>query len=158
MGAPRTFGQRVGAGFAVMVALTFVAGAVAVAAINLVTSAKDTVIDRGVERAVDVERLRSVSGTQAALVRGYLLTGTEERLSESRAAAAEFSELLAQLRAGATDLPQEQALLGAVEEAMLEYQTALEGIVAQRRAGASPARVGATFENETLPRRQALDS
>ncbi|GAA2526460.1 methyl-accepting chemotaxis protein [Pilimelia columellifera] len=152
-----TFGQRLAAGFGAMVVLTLIMAAVAIIAVNSVRSGKDQVINNGMQVRLQSEQLLASAGEQAADTRGYLLTGNEQVLAKAERATAAFEELVQQLRANPNAGPESQVLLGDVEEAHASYRVALGRVVAQRRAGAPLATVGANFERTVLPQRVNLD-
>ncbi|WP_229783261.1 methyl-accepting chemotaxis protein [Pilimelia anulata] len=153
-----TFGRRIGVGFAAMVGLTVIVGAMAILAVNVVRSDKDGVIDGAVSRVVNVERLRAISGNQAAQTRGYLLTGDEQSIVRAQQASTEFADQLARLRSSAGISATERGMLDGIEQAMTDYRVGLDRVVAQRRAGVPLDRIGRAFEAEMLPRRVELEN
>jgi methyl-accepting chemotaxis protein len=151
-----TFGQRVGTGFAIMIALTLLTGGVGIWAVNSVSDSKDVVIAASVEQLVDVERLRRTALEKIATGRGFLLTGEERYLDEMRAARAEFGTVLGQLRdSGGAE---RERLLDEVEKAEVTHQKAIDELVAQRRAGVPVDQIARAFDEQAVPSRLALSA
>jgi len=152
-----TFGQKLGSGFALMAVLTLIVGAMAIAGVSIVRSSKDRVINSGLQRTVNVERLYSSAIEQSASVRGYLLLGSEESLTSASDSATQFGRLLSALQSSSSG-PEDDRQLAAVGRAMADYQAGVNKVITLRRGGAAPAEVGRLFEAETLPRRAALEA
>jgi len=85
-----TFGQKIGAGFAVTVALTIVISAVAVTALRGVVAEKDRVITDNAQILIEAERLQTASEGRVAALRGYLLAREQRSLDSHRAMRSEF--------------------------------------------------------------------
>jgi methyl-accepting chemotaxis protein len=149
-----TFGQKVGAGFAATTFLTVVIGALAMISVRNVATSKDHVINNTAHQLVNAERLRAGADEKVASFRAFLLTGQEAHIAAAQTARSEFGTVLQQLRANSD--PAEVSLLDAVEQAEGQHQAASERIVAQRRTGAPLEQVGATFEAQAAPLREAL--
>lgn len=150
-----TFGQRVGAGFALTLLFTVIIGAVAVYALRTVVANKDHVIDVNAENRLDAERLNAAMEAKVASSRGFLLTREEERLQNMRSARAEFATTLDRLKGrtlGAEALRQ----LADIETAESEHQATIEAVVALRRTDAPLAEVAQRFDSELLPKRLAV--
>ena len=79
-----TFGQKIGAGFAVIVALTIVIGTISVYALRSVVASKDHIITANVQSLLDAERLNGRRDEKAAAFRGFLLTGEERHIDQMR--------------------------------------------------------------------------
>ncbi|MGH3087153.1 MAG: hypothetical protein ACRDSJ_07530, partial [Rubrobacteraceae bacterium] len=93
-----TFGQKVGAGFAVTVALTLVIGAVAIYALRTVVTAKDQVISVNAQNITDAQRLAVASARNVAAIRGYFLIKQDSHLEELRDERELFLSILTRLR------------------------------------------------------------
>ena len=73
-----TFGQKLGGGFAVTVALALAIGVVAIYALRATVATKDRVITEQTQLLTDALRLQNVSESQAGASRGFLLTRDRE--------------------------------------------------------------------------------
>ena len=152
-----TFGQKLGAGFAVMVALSGILSVIAVNALRGVVASHDRVIAVNAQSLIDCAKLDAASEWKVAAGRGFLLTKEQRFLDRMREADREVTTLLGRLR---SHLPSEDArkLLEGIQRAVGEHQTALDRVVALRK-GDSPIEVVARkFDEEVLPRRNALDN
>ncbi|MFF5231708.1 methyl-accepting chemotaxis protein [Dactylosporangium sp. NPDC000521] len=151
-----TFGRRLAAGFAVVVLLTMLTGAVTVAALNTVVGGKDHVIDIGVQGLVEAQQLRASVEGKSSASRGYLLTGDERFRTQIADARADFAQAVQRLR-GVANSQRERDLLDAAVQAEQNHQTALEAVIALRRDATSEQRVGKEFEDTVAPQREALN-
>jgi len=150
-----TFGQKVGAGFAVTVALTLVIGAVAAYALEEVVASKDRVISFHAQNIRDAERLGVSSARRAAAVRGYFLSKQDRHLEELRERRESFRTIVSQLRGRISD-DVGRDLLDEIEKRETEYGTASERVIALRQGDASLEAVVAGFDQEVAPRRDVL--
>jgi methyl-accepting chemotaxis protein len=152
-----TFGQKLGAGFAVTVVLAVAIGAVAVYALNGTVASKDRVITLDAQLLLDAERLRTAREAKATDVRGFLLTREERHLEEMRAARGKWATILERLK---SRVPTEegQRLLEALRQAETAHQQALEQVISLRRTSASLEAVGRAFDEQVGPTRAALDT
>jgi methyl-accepting chemotaxis protein len=155
MGRSWTFGQKVGAGFAMTLLFTIIMGVVAIYALLTVVADKDRVIDVNASNRLDAERLSAAVESKIASVRGFLLTADEDRVENVRTARADFAAALARLRARASSNDSSR-LLGQIERREAEHQAVLERIVALRRTDAPLDEVARRFEREASPKREAL--
>src|SRR5207245_10463286 len=97
-----TFGQRIGAGVAVKVALTIVIAVIAVYALRSVVQAKDDVISVNGENLLDAQKLQTAAARRVVGIRGFLLERTDAHLDVVRTFGDEFRSTLGRLRARAT--------------------------------------------------------
>src|SRR5512143_881684 len=93
-----TFGQKMGLGFAAVVALAIVIASVAAYSLHSVVTAKDRVISVNAENLIDAARLQASTARKSADSRAYLLSGYPEFLQKSLDDRRDFLETLAQLR------------------------------------------------------------
>jgi CHASE3 domain sensor protein len=152
-----TFGRRLAAGFAAIVALTLLVGAVAVRALSGVVESKDRVLTEDTRLLFDALRLDTTAEQMVAAFRGFLLALDEARLDRAREARSEFVTVFERLERGTRD-EEGRRLLAAVESAEAEYQQAVERVVAMRSAGAAIEEVSRAFEQEATPRRDELSA
>ncbi len=151
-----TFGQRIGAGFAAVVAMAMAIGLVAVYALGHVVDTKDRVIHANAQALVDAERVLGLGQRKAAAARGFLLSGDQRYLDENSAAREQFSEILAELKKDLT-AEEGQRWVTPVERAELEHQRALDPVLALRRKGAALEDCARDFDREVTPKANVLD-
>lgn len=150
-----TFGQKIGAGFAALVALTIVIGTITVVALRGVVASKDHIITVNAPLLVDAERLHGQLDEKSSALRGFLLTGEERFVDEVREARRKIATSLERLKRNiATD--EGQRLLQGIERAEAEHQTLVERVMALRRSGTSAEAVGRAFDEQVLPLRRRL--
>jgi len=150
-----TFGQRVGAGFAVMVALSVALGVVAIYALQAVVESKDAVIAGSAQNLVDGQRLDASVEWKTAASRGYLLTQGPQHLEQMGEARREFFAVLQRLRAGSTG-EEARRLLGDIERLEAAHQEATDRAVAARRGAGGLEAAVRIVDDEVFPRRSAL--
>jgi methyl-accepting chemotaxis protein len=151
-----TFGQKAGAGFALIIALAIAIVVVTVYSLRgvvrtrTVSQIKRTATNRA-------ERLNSFDEQKVAAARGFLLTGEEHFLDQRKEASAAFTATFDRLKRNAyTD--EGHRILDAVDRAQKDYHQVMDRVVALRRSAASMESVGRAFENEVVPKREALDA
>jgi methyl-accepting chemotaxis protein len=152
-----TFGQKVGAGFAVVVALAILIGVIAVRTLDSVVAAKDRIINVNSHLLLDAERLSGASDEHAAAFRGYLLT-TEERYTEQiQETTQRIRATIDRLRRGvSTD--ESRQMLEAIERAEADYQVVIERVLAARRGGAAIEVVARQFNDQVAPLRRRVSN
>lgn len=155
MGLNRTFGQKIAAGFAVVVLLGVVVGGVAIRALLEVVESKDQVIARSVNVLVDARGLDAAFDRMALGTRGFVISPRErflERLSEADKAFAESRERLE----GSVD-PEGMAALSEIEHGARAYRRGLDELIEMRRAGAPIEAIGDVFDERITPMRDQID-
>jgi methyl-accepting chemotaxis protein len=153
-----TFGQRLGAGLAVLVALTIAIGAVAVRALRSVVESKDRVITVDTQALLDAQRLRAAVERRGGAVRGFLLTREERFVDQMRESRDEFTAAFARLKGQASG-EEGRHLLEAVERAEGDYQQAADRVIAIRRGDRESLDASArAFDEQVAPRRDQLDA
>ncbi|MDP9794834.1 methyl-accepting chemotaxis protein [Catenuloplanes nepalensis] len=152
-----TFGQKLGAGFAVTIVLTLLTGLVGIGALQSVVTEKDNVISSGVTGLVEAQSLRAAAEAKASASRGYLLANDKRFLTQLDEARAQFTAGVAELRAN-TSTEQERSLLTAVAAAEQDHQTVLEAVMDARESGTPIERVTAAWEETVAPKREQLDT
>ena len=152
-----TFGQKLGAGFAVTVLLTFALGAVALRALKSVVEGKDRVITVDGQVLLDAERLHTATERKGGALRGFLLTREERFIDQMREAQGEFIAALARVRANTADA-EARRLIEAVERAGAEHQQGADRLIAMRRGEASLDAVARAFDEQVAPKRDLLDA
>jgi methyl-accepting chemotaxis protein len=152
-----TFGQRLGAGFALTVLLTIATGAVAVYALRDVVASKDHVITVEAPLLVAAERSRTAIEQKGGALRGFLLTKDERLLDEMAKADRELTRELELMRGGLSTDETKRAFEPISHDAQ-EYQQALDKVVALRRTETTIDVVAKAFEENMLPKRTQLDT
>lgn len=157
MGRHWTFGQRLGAGFAVMIALAVATGAVAVYALRTVVASKDRVIRVDAPLLTDAERLRSQAEQKGDALRGFLLTREDRFLDQGRAADATITSVIGRMRPqlSSDDTRRE---LDTIDRLRSEHQQAMDNVIALRRTDASLESVSKVFDDQVAAKRSQLDS
>jgi methyl-accepting chemotaxis protein len=152
-----TFGQKIGAGFLVTVALTVVIGAVAIRALEQAVDSKDRVISVYAQSLIEAEALRTGVERKGGAARAYLLTRDERFLEEMRSARSEIAAAVGRLkgRAPGDDV---RRLVDALEQSEAEHQQAMDQVLLLRRGSATAEAAGRAFEDQVYPRRARLDS
>lgn len=150
-----TFGQKVGAGFALVVGLTVGVGWIAVRSLQAVVAEKDRVILVNAHNLLDAEKLKSAMEWKVAALRGFLLSKEDIFLERSRQARDAFAATLSRLR-NQVDIDESRRLLGEIEKAEADHQDAAEKTVSLRRTETNLDTVERVFEKEIFPRRDVL--
>lgn len=150
-----TFGQKIGVGFALTVALTIGISAVAVVALRGVVASKDHVITVSGENLIDAERLKLAAALKVVGFRGYLLEKSDKHLDAFRTNGDTFRAVLDRLRsrAEATD---EIDLLQRVDRVAADHHAKLERVIEMRRTDVPMAQLIELFDNVTQPSYGAL--
>jgi methyl-accepting chemotaxis protein len=153
-----TFGQRIGAGFAIIATLALAIGVVAVLALRGVVASKDRVIDVDAQVLLGAREIEVLAERKGREARGFLLTGDERFVAGVSEARTELLETAARVREGlATD--EGRRLLDAIMRSEDEHHQAWDAVFARRRSEASlDAIVRSGFEGEVVPARQRLDA
>jgi CHASE3 domain sensor protein len=94
-----TFGQKIAAGFAAVVALAILLSGIATYALKAVVASKDRVIDVNAQNLVDAQRLRAAAERKGGAARGYFLTREALFLEQMSSARAEFAAVSTSLKA-----------------------------------------------------------
>src|SRR6187431_1057065 len=132
MGRRWTFGEKIGIGFAAVVALAVSLGASAIYNLRSVVAAKDAVIDGEARRLIRTAELRVLVERKSASARGYLLTGEARYLAELRQTRADLLETTAVLVDGVVD-GEHRRMIQAIERSEIVHQDALERVMQLRR-------------------------
>jgi methyl-accepting chemotaxis protein len=150
-----TFGLKIAAGFAAIVAFAVLVGAVAVYALRAVVDSKDRVITVSARSVIDAGKLDATTEEMVASARGFLLSADQEFLDHMRANGDLADDALSRLRAQ-VDSDESRRLLDRVDQARAAHRAALDRAVDLRRTGTTVEAVARVFEQEVVPRRRAL--
>ena len=149
-----TFGQKIAAGFAVIVGLAMLVAGIAIYSLKTVVASKDHVIEVNAQNLADAQRLRAAGERKGGAARGYFLTREPAFLEQMKSARAEFSAAITGLKTR-TYTDEGKRLVDQIERAEAEHQAALDGVIALRSATADA--VSQAFDRDVLPKREALD-
>ncbi|MBI3271899.1 MAG: MCP four helix bundle domain-containing protein [Planctomycetes bacterium] len=155
MGQAWTFGRKMAVGFAAIAGLTVLIGGVAAWALHAVVAAKDRVIDVNCQSVADAQTVNTEMARKVASLRGFLLTREERFLQEVRERRSAVTALLARLHPQ-VDSAEAKRLLDQVDRTRQEYDAAADKVIALRKTEASQESVIKQFDDETLPRRDAM--
>jgi methyl-accepting chemotaxis protein len=150
-----TFGRKVGAGFALIVMLAVAIGVVALYALRSVVASSDRVITGIAPVLIDAEKLDGLQAASSAAARGFLLTREERFLDQLKAVRAESDATVARLRQR-TESGEERRILDAVDRARGDHRRAIDRVIEVRRSTASSEVVSRAFDDEAVPKREAL--
>ncbi|MEX2206392.1 MAG: methyl-accepting chemotaxis protein [Myxococcota bacterium] len=150
-----TFGQKLGAGFAITIALLIAISVVTLRAMRQVVAEKDRVIDVLAHAALEAERLTSASERMSVSGRGFIIARKDEFLEHKEAAHREFLSSWDILRRSASEGEVER-LLDEIARLDGDFSRKLDAVLGMRRDGADIDAVGAAFEREVVPARRAL--
>jgi methyl-accepting chemotaxis protein len=150
-----TFGRRIAAAFAVMVALTVVVGVISVVALDRVVASKDRVINVNSRVLIDAQTLSADFEAKSSDARGYLLTGDKSYLAQMTSELQAFQSTLASMErnAGAAN---ELPLLTSIGQESNAHQQALDGVIALRERGVAIATVAKAYTAQVNPVRAKL--
>lgn len=146
-----TFGRTIAAGFAAVLALNLVGGAIALIGLRSVVAAKDRVINQDSQLQLISQQLLTARAERAAALRAYLITGISAFADETNQADADFTRLLSRAEQ-MVHTPRGKALLTTVTGLSTDSQGSLEKLITLKRDGASPAAVDRAFRQQTAQR------
>ena len=152
-----TFGQRIGAGFAVTVLLAVGIGVVAFVALRNVVASKDHVIEMNAQILAGAQEARSLAEKKGGEVRAFLLTREERFLIGMRDTRAQLTQVVERLR-HTVDSDEGRRLLDAIVQSEADHQRAIEQVIALRRTDAPIEGVGRAFDQQVIPSRDQLDA
>lgn len=151
-----TFGKKIAAGFAAVVALCMLLSVISAYALKTVVASKDRVLEINGQNLIDAEKLRATTERKGGALRGYLLTRDEQFLDQLTSARAEFAAILTRLKEAA-NAEDDKRLVNQIEGAETAFVVALERVVSLRKTDASLDAVNRVFDGEVLPKREILD-
>jgi CHASE3 domain sensor protein len=152
-----TFGQRIGIGFAITVALAIAISVIANLALERVVAAKDHVISVNAQNLLEGERLRTAVERKSGAARGYLLTREEAFLAQVKGARADVATAADRIQK-IVDTEDSRRMLDEIRRAEAEHQDALDRAIAVRRADPTIAAAARVFDEQVTPKRDALDA
>ena len=152
----RTFGQKLGAGFAVTIALMIAMGVIAVIGMRSVVTGKDTLIAVHAQSLIDAHKLHVAIERIVAASRGFLLSKEERFLDSIRAADGDFEAIRQRLKARFAD-GEARRLVEQVERAQADWRAVAEQLISQRKADANLETIIRRFDEQMAPRYSILE-
>ncbi len=140
-----SFGEKVGAGFAVIVLFAVAISAISIYALKNVVASKDRVISVMGQNLVDAARLTATLERTGSAARGYLLTREAPFLEQLRDAREQLHALIARVA------------VDRIERADADYREAIDRVIALRKTDAPLETVTRQFDEQVLPKRKAVD-
>lgn len=147
-----TYGQKLAAGYAVMVVFVIVISAVAAFALRTAVASKDRVIGVNVQILLNAERLNIASERRVSSMRGYLVSREQRSLDALRTARADFATIVSQMQSS-LEGDEERRLLSAVERASEDERQIVDQLIAMARARARPEAIERVFDEGLFPAR-----
>lgn len=149
-----TFGRKLGMGFALVLLLAAVMGAVAIVSLRSVVESKDAVIATYAQDLIDAAKLDATSERMVATSRGILISGDSAAVARFKDAKSDFDRLLARLGSRSTT-EEERRLLDDIDRAQQAWQTVAEQTIARKLAGAPLDELARTYDEQLQPLRTA---
>jgi methyl-accepting chemotaxis protein len=152
-----TFGRKLGVAFTVAVALALIIGAIATLALRYVVASQNEVILISAQSLIDAAKLDAAMERKVAAMRGLLLTSSPRFEDSMRRARDEIDATLRQLQLGVASEDGRRSL-EEIAAAERDHQRAAERAIALGRSQNLPNPVADLFEEEVLPKRDALSA
>lgn len=145
-----TFGQKLTAGYAVMLLFVILTSAIAIYALRAVVESKDRVISVNAQILLDTEKLHAGMEGMVAQLRGYLISPEERFLASLRTNRQDFTATSTSMRSKlVTD--EGRRLLDAVERNALEYRQVADQLIGLKREQAKQETIVRVFDEKLLP-------
>ena len=151
-----TFGRKIAAGFALVVAFTIAIGVVATVAMRNVVEAKDRVITVDSPFLLEATRMQGERRDLATYIRAFMLSGDAKDLAALQQNRAEFLRSVDFLKQD-TKTEAGTQLIDAIEQTYAAHLQASDQIVALRQSGAPLAAVAKAYDDQIPPLRNNLD-
>lgn len=151
-----TFGQKLTAGYVVMLVFVLVTSLVAIYALRTVVASKDQVISTNAQVLIEAEKLRTIAEKRVAAVRGYVLLQDDRLLAQFRATHEEFAAILARLKP-MVGSDEARRLLEAVDRASTEHRQSADQVIMMAREHTKQDVLVRFFDDKVLPAREQFD-
>lgn len=151
-----TFGQKLTAGYVVMLVFVLVTSLVAIYALRTVVASKDQVISTNAQVLIEAEKLRTIAEKRVAAVRGYVLLQDDRLLAQFRATHEEFAAILARLKP-MVGSDEARRLLDAVDRASTEHRQSADQVIMMAREHTKQDVLVRFFDDKVLPAREQFD-
>lgn len=149
-----TFNQKITAGFAVVVTLSAMTGAIAVYALRTVVASKDFVITVNAQNLADAAKLDSAADRRVAGFRGFLLSGENRFLEQRAAAQRELDELSRSLQNRAYT-EEARRMIADIGQAQSANRSAQDRVIAARSTAAR-TQLATLFDKDSVPSQDAF--
>jgi len=147
-----TYGQKLAAGYAVMVVFVIVISAVAAFALRTAVASKDRVIGVNVQILLNAERLNIASERRVSSMRGYLVSREQRSLDSLRTARADFATIVSQVQSS-LESDEERRLLSVVESASEDERQIVDQLIAMVHTQVRPEEIERVFDEGLFPAR-----
>lgn len=151
-----TFGQKLTAGYVVMLVFVLTMSVVATYALRTVVASKDHVIGVNTQVLIEIGKLQTLSVRRVAAVRGYVISPEERFLTNLRTVREEFTSTMEHLKS-TVDSEEGRRLLEAVDRTSNEYRQLVDQIVVLTREQAKHDVIVRFFNEKLLPLREQFD-
>ncbi|WP_137936818.1 methyl-accepting chemotaxis protein [Chitinivorax sp. B] len=153
----QTFGQKLAAGYAVMVVLTIIISVTAIYSLHSIVASKDHVIATNIQLSSLAQQLQIASWQRAAWIRGYLLEDDKRYLGQLKDAKRVFDEAVSDMRKLAIS-SEEQRLIDMVEQSSNQYESAVDFVIDEAHKQSKSDAILAEFNDKVQPPRKQLES
>lgn len=150
-----TFGKKVGAGFAVGVALTALVGAISIFSLRSVVSVKDNLIAVNAEILVEAERLSATNARRSGAALRFLLTEDKQALVQLKGFRMAFQETQDHI-GNLSQTPEEKQALDTIQKRSAELTEVTDELIALRQATTAIEVIARKYDEEAVPRRESL--
>ncbi len=150
-----TFGQKIGTGFALMVAIVLLTTVGAIYSLRSVSEIKDRILAVDARNLTLAANLRMSAEWKASTLRGYMLLRDPEILARHRTAREQFLQTLRNVRTRAVDA-ESTRILNEVERIEAAHQTACEQLIVMKQADATAETLSRAFQERSLPKMNEL--
>lgn len=152
-----SFGQKIGLGFAVVVALALLIGGISMYGLRSVVADKDQVITVFAQNLISAEKLRTAVEERASDTRGYLLSRDDQFLSSIRESRERSNRLLTEMRKQASNTDEEKAL-SKIEQLSALLVAAVDRIMEARKKEPTAEALAKQFQDEIAPKNRELET
>lgn len=157
MSPARTFGQKLAAGFAVLVVLVLLMSASAVYSLRATVAGKDKVLNVNAQLIQDALELERNAWQTMSWVRGYLINPEPRFIEQIRDAKGEFTRTVARIKELARS-EEERRLVDEIVQAMERYRSASDQVIEAAQAKLSPETLRALVNEKLRPPRELLEA
>jgi methyl-accepting chemotaxis protein len=147
-----TFGQKLAAGYAVMVVFAVVISAVAVYSLRVAVASKDHVINVSTRVLLNAEKLNTTRERRVSSMRGYLYSREQRSLESLHNSRADYLAIASQLQS-TVGSEEERRLLGAIERVSEDERQVVDQLIGMARVQARPESIERVFDEKLFPLR-----
>ncbi len=155
MMAGRTFGNKLAAGFGLILGLTVLIAVTSVTALRFVMTANDRLIDSATVNLVGAQRLNTLMETRLGDFRAFILNGTTEYLDLTNKDRNAFLDQIRVLQANLND-SKSLSLLNAVSVAEAKHNALVDPVIERRKTITNLMNVSQLNASDVKPARQLV--